>query len=46
MNQEYETLKSIREKYGNLLETSLNVSTSTQQQKALNNNNNNYDDSY
>ena len=28
----------VAQKYGNLLETSLNVSTSTQQQKALNNN--------
>ena len=33
----------VAQKYGNLLETSLNVSTSTQQQKALNNN---IDDSY
>ena len=36
----------VAQKYGNLLETSLNVSNSTQPQKALNGNNNIIDDSY
>ena len=36
----------VAQKYGNLLETSLNVSNSTQHQKALNGNNNIIDDSY